>query len=864
MRLYGIALLGMMASLSTSQTLLGTLNRSDSGVPVRNDLRRVIGYTNGFYTVTHNGRDVLISRYNTSGTLVATARWSNPEGDVAQVFDAKIDTPGNIYVAMGGPTIASANTMFYVKFNALIQVQFERRVNNVTGVQLQLTPGGLGMLVGNGTSNPVVHAYAGNGNALWNANLLGSFSSTGLGLDNSLWIGGKDSSGSASLIKRNYLNGQVQAGWLSAGTNTPNNITAISTDVNGVMYAFGRVVEQSTSFLKLIRWVNGTFTEYRITTGAGTFTRAQITPTHVFVGATDANTLRVLKSNPSQATTIFSGRGTPFAFDPVSNLVFERDNGSLIHRSNADFVSQGTTTPTHDPQHMVRTGTTGGVLIGGNVESNVTVSRLTRISSTSSVQWTEDINDTGFARHTPVAQEIGNQNELYDTGYSLDFPTLSAPYINRISNSGALVWSVRPANLTQVNDIAFGGTLVFVSGMNQSTPVVQGYNRTTGAFVFSKNLTDMTDTAGNTVGIVANSDDSCAVLGNFGTTGNLRMKVISLRPDRTELARTTLGPAGIVAKQIENSYAGHYFAISEDGSAFRVQHTGAVDWTVLQPQIGRYAKLAVNPNSPVIAVAYQPNLSGFYTYWRVQKLNQSNGLSTQQEDIPQADSFASLDVKDSGETLISIRGGTSAGRIFTLISQSVNSLVDLPTSDNFVRWAATGQPIAIGERDMPTREIWTTLIPPALGFDRYIAKKINPPGVGLDSKAYNTLVAFNGTIWTVATMERRGQGRVVLYSRWRIDDEAPVALNDAKTLQKGTTNSTAAPGVMANDFDVNQDAFTAELVMAPTQGTFTLNADGSYSYTAPNTAGFWHAVYRVRQANGKVSNEATLQFTVTN
>jgi hypothetical protein len=62
-------------------------------------------------------------------------------------------------------------------------------------------------------------------------------------------------------------------------------------------------------------------------------------------------------------------------------------------------------------------------------------------------------------------------------------------------------------------------------------------------------------------------------------------------------------------------------------------------------------------------------------------------------------------------------------------------------------------------------------------------------------------------------------------------NDAPVAVAD-----RGSALSVAAPGVLANDTDVDGDALTAELVGAPANGTVTLSADGAYVY-AP-TAGF--------------------------
>ena len=65
----------------------------------------------------------------------------------------------------------------------------------------------------------------------------------------------------------------------------------------------------------------------------------------------------------------------------------------------------------------------------------------------------------------------------------------------------------------------------------------------------------------------------------------------------------------------------------------------------------------------------------------------------------------------------------------------------------------------------------------------------------------------------------------------------PVANADAYTRHRGNTLTvTAANGVLANDTNADGNALSAVLAPRPANGSLTLNADGSFSYT-PN-AGF--------------------------
>jgi alpha-tubulin suppressor-like RCC1 family protein/uncharacterized protein YkwD/plastocyanin/thiol-disulfide isomerase/thioredoxin/uncharacterized membrane protein YphA (DoxX/SURF4 family) len=64
----------------------------------------------------------------------------------------------------------------------------------------------------------------------------------------------------------------------------------------------------------------------------------------------------------------------------------------------------------------------------------------------------------------------------------------------------------------------------------------------------------------------------------------------------------------------------------------------------------------------------------------------------------------------------------------------------------------------------------------------------------------------------------------------------PSAVNDAYAMDQDTTLRVPAPGVLTNDADTEGGSLTAALVSGPSNGTLSLNANGSFTYT-PN-AGF--------------------------
>jgi VCBS repeat-containing protein len=94
-------------------------------------------------------------------------------------------------------------------------------------------------------------------------------------------------------------------------------------------------------------------------------------------------------------------------------------------------------------------------------------------------------------------------------------------------------------------------------------------------------------------------------------------------------------------------------------------------------------------------------------------------------------------------------------------------------------------------------------------------------------------------------------------------NDVPIANNDYYSTSEEITLNVAAPGVLDNDTDVDGDTLSAVEVSSPTDGTLTLNSDGSFSYI-PNSNFSGSDSFTYQANDGTIdSNVATVFITVS-
>lgn len=99
-----------------------------------------------------------------------------------------------------------------------------------------------------------------------------------------------------------------------------------------------------------------------------------------------------------------------------------------------------------------------------------------------------------------------------------------------------------------------------------------------------------------------------------------------------------------------------------------------------------------------------------------------------------------------------------------------------------------------------------------------------------------------------------------------VNNDPPVASNDSYTASVNTTLNVGAPGVLGNDIDPDGTTPTANAASGSTAqlGTYTLNADGSFTYTPPNSTFTGPDSFPYTAFDGaNSSSAATVNITVT-
>lgn len=97
-----------------------------------------------------------------------------------------------------------------------------------------------------------------------------------------------------------------------------------------------------------------------------------------------------------------------------------------------------------------------------------------------------------------------------------------------------------------------------------------------------------------------------------------------------------------------------------------------------------------------------------------------------------------------------------------------------------------------------------------------------------------------------------------------VTDAAPLSADDFYSTPAGQTLTVSGSGVLTNDYDADGDAMTAQVVTQPSNGSLTLNSNGSFTYI-PHTGFTGNDTFTYQASDGILaSNTSTVTITVTN
>ncbi|HXF72860.1 MAG TPA: Ig-like domain-containing protein, partial [Actinomycetota bacterium] len=141
----------------------------------------------------------------------------------------------------------------------------------------------------------------------------------------------------------------------------------------------------------------------------------------------------------------------------------------------------------------------------------------------------------------------------------------------------------------------------------------------------------------------------------------------------------------------------------------------------------------------------------------------------------------------------------------------------------------------------------------------------SPPGYTFDNWS-----STSGSDNSIATTTSRsicvrnptGAQNDAYRATYKVANAAPVANNDSYSTNEDTTLNVSAPGVLGNDTDADGNPLTAILVSSTSNGSLTLNANGSFTYNPDaNFNGSDSFTYRANDGTAN-SNAATVTITV--
>ncbi len=196
---------------------------------------------------------------------------------------------------------------------------------------------------------------------------------------------------------------------------------------------------------------------------------------------------------------------------------------------------------------------------------------------------------------------------------------------------------------------------------------------------------------------------------------------------------------------------------------------------------------------------------------------------------------------------------------------SANSVVvtdTIPTDTSYMSGSTSGEVgVTIEYYDGTT---WSSTEPTLVRAIRWVVGTLNAGVIGQQAQFQVVVAPYvsGGSLIENRATITSNQTPQTAIQITTVTNQPPVAVNDSYTTNEDTTLNVPAPGVLGNDTDIDSPTLSAILVSSVSNGSLTLNSNGSFTYTPnPNWNGTDSFTYVANDGIAD-SNVATVTTTV--
>lgn len=891
----------LCAAFACAQTLLGNIDRSlsDDFATVNYQSHPISG---GLISVGSVNNDLMLIRYDMFGNVLNMVRYDSPQLGGESVVDSAMDSTGNLYVLLRTDDNSDTASLYVVKFNANLVVQFERRVAGVATspkTHIACSPAGsFYVLYARNTPNyqQFIQAWAANGNALWTYSLpineqwrVASFE---FDPNNSSIV----AAGEIDELEARVRAIRVTDGALLYSTSFTGEFRsgyAAIQPFTGATYLVGQRNTSATSEIRVIRRTSGLGLVYT--------TPALNSNERVLAGSyrdasfayflTNRRLMKVaLATNTITLSPDLGYETEGFVVSPNTDMIGVRTDtnpGRVEWYRKSDFgsVKSVINPPNISLFQVSYIPDAGDIFLGVGAFAPTGF-----YFAKGAIVGFQSDGDREFWDYQSFSSPIAINNEGMATDsqgflYSLEGLSLVGGDLAKYNSNGTEIWRIPLPTFEFRTTVAAVGDAVYVCSLGFGTispnsVVLRKFRQSDGALLWARSDFVPPSATNSYISKIKALPNGNLVLAGYSSISQsgLNPFVAVLNPVNGDLIwRRLLGSGQALIEDFNISPSGNIYALGATYGGHSVTaytSTGGILYTGytggLQSCVIAGTHLLANSWLTARVVNDANN-----TYVQIRELNLTTGSIIRQMNrtlsIKGATDSAMLPITGTKLLIYYIEGTQGKFARWDYGTNTVEWTVNVPViSRPTMVYDAAGNVMLHGEEKVTDSEGGkqgqSTLVRlnPASGAQLSL-NRITGLQLYQDVTVPKFVQSLNGRFYTAFTLEKRNDAGFMRIQRW-VTPVAPVATNNSYTTAKNTTLTSVVPGVLAGDTDANADPLTAELVTGPpaNKGTLTLNANGSFTFVpAANTTGATTFTYRAKDPGGLVSNTATVTITVT-